>query len=130
MLEWPSVGIGNGSSMGIEIRGAQALRLMHEVNLALVRGSDQDLSARQLTILLTVYLEPPPHTVRGLAAKLNVTKPAITRALDTLGSMRLLSRKRDEADKRNVIITRTVEGALYLEQLGDLVVEKAAELPR
>lgn len=116
--------------MGIEIRGAQALRLMHEVNLALVRGSDQDLSARQLTILLTVYLEPPPHTVRGLAAKLNVTKPAITRALDTLGSMRLLSRKRDEADKRNVIITRTVEGALHLEQLGDLVVEKAAELPR
>ncbi|QDG74485.1 MarR family transcriptional regulator [Labrenzia sp. PHM005] len=116
--------------MAIEMRAAQALRLMHEVNLTLVRGSEQDLSARQLTILLTVYLEPPPHTVRGLASKLNVTKPAITRALDTLGSMRLLSRKRDDADKRNVIITRTVEGALYLEQLGDLIAEKAAELPR
>ncbi|CTQ62035.1 DNA-binding MarR family transcriptional regulator [Labrenzia sp. EL_208] len=119
-----------GSVMAVDIRASQALKLLHEVNLALVRDSEQDLSARQLTILLTVYLEPPPHTVRGLAAKLNVTKPAITRALDTLGSLRLLSRKRDEADKRNVIITRTVVGALYLEQLGDLVVEKAKELPR
>jgi DNA-binding MarR family transcriptional regulator len=116
--------------MAVDIRASQALKLLHEVNLALVRDSEQDLSARQLTILLTVYLEPPPHTVRGLAAKLNVTKPAITRALDTLGSLRLLSRKRDEADKRNVIITRTVVGALYLEQLGDLVVDKAKELPR
>lgn len=116
--------------MPVELRPSQALRLMQEVNLSLVRESEQDLSARQLTILLTVYLEPPPHTVRGLAAKLNVTKPAITRALDTLGSLRLLSRKRDEADKRNVIITRTVEGSLYLEHLGDLVSDKARDLPR
>lgn len=116
--------------MAVELRASLALRLMHDVNLALVRDSEQDLSARQLSILLTVYLEPPPHTVRGLAARLNVTKPAVTRALDTLGGMRLLSRKRDESDKRNVIITRTVEGALYLERLGDLVSQKAQELPR
>lgn len=116
--------------MAVDLRASQALKLLHDVNLALVRDGDQDLSARQMTILLTIYLEPPPHTVRGLASRLNVTKPAITRALDTLGGMRLLSRKRDEADKRNVIITRTVEGALYLEQLGDLVVEKAGSLPR
>jgi DNA-binding MarR family transcriptional regulator len=116
--------------MALEIRASQALKLWHDVNLSLVRDEEQDLSARQITILLTVYLEPPPHTVRGLAARLGVTKPAITRALDTLGGMRLLSRKRDEADKRNVIITRTVEGALYLDRLGDLVVEKAKSLPR
>ncbi|MTH97071.1 MarR family transcriptional regulator [Roseibium sp. RKSG952] len=116
--------------MPVELRASQALRLLHDVNLSLVRSSDPDLSARQLTILLTVYLEPPPHTVRGLAAQLNVTKPAITRALDTMGALRLLSRKRDEADRRNVIITRTLEGALYLERLGDLVSEKARALPR
>lgn len=116
--------------MPVEIRPSQALKLWHDVVLDLVRSADQDLSARQLTILLTVYLEPPPHTVRGLAQKLDVTKPAITRALDTLGSNKLLSRKRDENDRRNVIITRTVEGALYLERLGDLVSEKAQELKR
>lgn len=115
--------------MPIEIRSGQALKLWHDVTLDLVKGGEQDLTARQTSILLTVYLEPPPHSVRGLARKLNVTKPAITRALDTLGRMKLLDRRRDEADRRNVVILRTVEGALYLEQLADLVVRKSAELP-
>ena len=68
--------------------------------------------------------------MRGLAARLNVTKPVITRALDTLGGMKLLSRKRDEADRRNVVITRTVAGALYLEEIADTIVAKAATMPR
>jgi DNA-binding MarR family transcriptional regulator len=68
--------------------------------------------------------------VRGLAAKLRVTKPVITRALDTMGKQQLVSRKRDAADRRNVIIQRTVKGALFVERLGDLVVAKARELAR
>lgn len=112
------------------MRPSQALRLWHDVSLDLVRDEDRDLTARQVTILLTVYLEPPPHTVRGLAAKLGVTKPAITRALDTLGALQLLDRRRDEEDRRNVIILRTVEGALYVEKLGDLIVARARDLPR
>lgn len=116
--------------MTLEMRPSQALKLWHDVTLALVRDGDQDLTARQMAILTTVYLEPPPHTVRGLAQKLGVTKPAITRALDTLGGLKLLSRRRDEADRRNVVVTRTVEGALYLERIGDMVVEKVRSLPR
>lgn len=116
--------------MTLDLRPSQALKLWHDVTLALVRDGGQDLTARQMAILMTVYLETPPHTVRGLAAKLAVTKPAITRALDTLGGMKLLSRRRDEADRRNVIVTRTVEGALYLEQIGDLVVANAKSLQR
>lgn len=116
--------------MPVELRPSQALRLWHDVSLAIVRAREADLSPRQITILLTVYLEAPPHTVRGLAEKLGVTKPAITRALDTMGDLGLLSRRRDERDRRNVIVQRTVEGALYLERIGDLIVEKAAELPR
>ncbi|SDT89016.1 MarR family transcriptional regulator [Stappia sp. ES.058] len=116
--------------MGVEIRPSQALRLWHDVTMALVTDGDKDLTARQTAILLTVYLESPPHTVRGLAARLNVTKPVITRALDTLGAMKLLSRKRDEADRRNVVITRTVAGALYLEEIADTIVAKAATMPR
>ena len=85
-----------------------------------------DLSMRQLSILLTVYLEPPPHTVRGLAAKLVVTKPVITRALDSMGKAGLVSRRRDDADKRNVIIQRTVRGALYIEKIGDMISDHAA----
>lgn len=113
-----------------ELRPSQALKLLHDFSYALVRDGKIDLSTRQITVLLTVYLEPPPHTVRGLAAKLGVTKPVITRALDTMGRIGLVSRRRDEADRRNVIVQRTVSGALYVEKLGDLIVEKAKELPR
>ena len=116
--------------MAVEIRPAQALRLWHDVTLELVRDAQPDLSARQLAILLTVYLEVPPHTVRGLAAKLGVTKPVITRALDTLAKLKLTARRRDEFDRRNVIIQRTVEGALFVERLGDILVAHARELPR
>jgi DNA-binding MarR family transcriptional regulator len=98
--------------------------------LDLVRGGELDLSARQTVVLLTVYLEPPPHTVRGLAAKLGVTKPAITRALNSMGKHGLLARRRDETDKRNVVIQRTLRGALAVEKLGDRVVARARELPR
>ena len=113
----------------IELRPAQALRLLHDVSLTQVRESGLDLSNRQLAILLTIYLELPPHTVRGLAAKLNVTKPVITRALDAMGEIDLVARRRDPADRRNVIVQRTVQGALYLEKLGDLVVAQARALP-
>src|SRR5690606_9766634 len=83
---------------------------------------------RQLAILLTIYLDPPPHTVRGLAEKLKVTKPVITRALDTMSALKLVSRRRDERDQRNVLIRRTVEGAPFVERLGAVIGEKAREL--
>ncbi|MEP2944140.1 MAG: MarR family transcriptional regulator [Hyphomicrobiales bacterium] len=114
--------------MAVDLRASQALRLWHQVNLDLVLEGDIDLSYRQLTILLTIYLDLPPHTVRGLAQQLNVTKPVITRALDTMGKQGLVSRVRDESDRRNVIIERTVEGALYVEKLGDIVIQKASLL--
>jgi DNA-binding MarR family transcriptional regulator len=116
--------------MAVEMRPEQALRLLHDFAHALITGGTPDLSARQLTVLLTIYLESPPHTVRGLAAKLRVTKPVITRALDSMGKRGLVSRKRDVTDRRNVIIQRTVKGALYVEGLGDLLAAKAQELPR
>jgi DNA-binding MarR family transcriptional regulator len=104
---------------------AQALQLWHDVHLALVRDGEADLSARQMAILLTIYLEAPPHTVRGLAAKLAVTKPVITRALDSMGKQELVTRRRDEKDRRNVLIQRTVKGALYAEKLSDTILAQA-----
>ncbi len=51
--------------------------------VASVASDGPDLTARQLAVFLKVYLEPNiDHTVRGLAAVLNVSKPAITRTLD------------------------------------------------
>ena len=87
-----------------------------------VRRDGPDLSARQMAILLTVYLTEPPHTVRGLARALNVSKPAVTRALDRLGELGFARRKPDEADRRNVLIQRTVKGSVYLSEFAELVI--------
>jgi DNA-binding MarR family transcriptional regulator len=113
----------------IDLTASQALGLWHGVALDQVRHDDRDLTLRQMAILLHIYLVPPPHTVRGLAATLGVTKPVITRALDTMGEMGLVDRVRDDADRRSVIIKRTVAGALYLEKLGDLVRDQGRRLP-
>ena len=107
--------------MSVALNPAQALTLWHDVSLAMVQDGDPDLSVRQMSILLTIYLEAPPHTVRDLARKLQVTKPVITRALDTMGRLDLVSRRRDEKDRRNVLVQRTVTGALYLERLADTI---------
>lgn len=114
--------------MPVELTASQALGLWHTVSLEQVRHDGRDLSLRQLAILLEIYLVPPPHTVRGLAAKLGVTKPVITRALDTMGELGLVARERDERDRRNVVIKRTINGALYLEKLGDLIISRGRTL--
>ncbi|MDP9569584.1 UNVERIFIED_ORG: DNA-binding MarR family transcriptional regulator [Agrobacterium larrymoorei] len=111
--------------MPVELSPSQALGLWHRVALAQVEDNAPDLTLRQTAILLQIYLVPPPHTVRGLANVLGVTKPVITRALDSMGAMGLVDRERDAKDRRNVVIKRTVAGALYLEKFGDLIIDGA-----
>ena len=113
----------------VALRPGQALRLWRDVALAQVCDDAPDLTPRQTAILLIVYLEPPPHTVRGLAKRLNVTKPVVTRALKTMSAAGLVERRRDETDARSVLVRRTLAGALHLERLGDLIVGEAARLP-
>jgi DNA-binding MarR family transcriptional regulator len=127
-VEWygSETSLRGASAMSLRLTSAQALQLWHDVALALVRDDEPDLSVRQISILLTIYLEAPPHTVRDLAQKLDVSKPVITRALDSMGKLGLVARRRDDADKRNVLVQRTVKGALYLERLSDLIAAKAA----
>jgi len=80
-----------------------------------VRSGQPDLTNRQMALMLLVYLTPGPHTVRGLANILGVSKPVITRALNTLGSLGYLRRVRDETDRRNVFVARTTSGQEFLD---------------
>lgn len=105
-----------------------ALELWRLAVVESVRRDAPDLSARQLAVLLTVYKTDPPHTIRGLAAALNVAKPAITRAVDRLGRLGLVRRRRDEADRRNVLLQRTVRGAVFLSEFGDIIAGANAHL--
>ncbi|MBA4208513.1 MAG: MarR family transcriptional regulator [Parvibaculum sp.] len=108
-----------------ELKPVQALSLWHDVVLQSVRQAGPDLSSRQLAIMFIVYLDPPPHTVRGLAAMLGVSKPAVTRALDTLGGLDLLKRARDDADRRNVLVQRTVKGSAFMHDFAEIIVRSS-----
>jgi DNA-binding MarR family transcriptional regulator len=90
--------------------------------------SGPDLSARQMAVLFAVYLNDKPHTVRGLAADLKVSKPAITRALDRLCGDGLLRRKTDDNDRRSVLIQRTVKGSLFLSEFAEAVRQAASTI--
>lgn len=89
-----------------------------------VRSDGPDLSMRQWAILLTVYLNPGPHTVRGLSRDLNVPKPAISRALDALSILGFVRRVRDETDRRIVLVQKTTEGAIYVDEFSRIVDER------
>jgi DNA-binding MarR family transcriptional regulator len=103
------------------------LTIWRDVMADAVRADGPDLSMRQWAILLTVYLNPGPHTVRALARDLNVPKPAISRALDALSILKFVRRVRDEKDKRIVLVQKTPEGAIYVDGFARIVEERSEE---
>ena len=104
----------------------QLVGILRDTIVSLVRRDGPDLSARQLGVFLTCYLQDGPHTVRGLAAELNVSKPAITRALDRLGELDLARRKVDPLDRRSVLVQRTMKGAAFLRDLRTILNEASS----
>jgi len=114
--------------MTLHLEELQALDLWRRATVTSVRRDAPDLSARQMALLLSVYLMPPPHTVRGLADALKISKPAITRALDRLSDIGLVRRKPDEQDRRSVLIQRTVRGSVFLREFAELIAAAAAEM--
>jgi DNA-binding MarR family transcriptional regulator len=100
--------------------------ILRDTIVSLVRRDGPDLSARQLGVFLTCYLQDGAHTVRGLAADLNVSKPAITRALDRLGELDLARRKVDPMDRRSVLVQRTLKGQAFLRDLRSIMTEAGA----
>ena len=107
--------------MAIELDSIEALNFWRKTIVHSLRHKTPDLTTRQMAILLTIYLESPPHTVRGLAKSLNISKPAVTRALDRLGTLDFTRRKRDADDGRNVLVQRTVKGSVYLREFADAI---------
>lgn len=99
----------------------QSLELWRHALVESVRGDAPDLSARQMALMLVVYLGDGPHTVRGLAQALRISKPAISRALDRLGEFGYVRRERDDLDRRNVLVQRTAPGAKFLSDFSQMI---------
>ena len=102
--------------------------LLRTAIVELVRRDGPDLTARQLGVFLTCYLDTEAQTVRGLAAQLNVSKPAITRALDRLAEFDLVRRKDDPRDRRSVLVQRTATGMAFLRELRIILSDAASAL--
>ena len=107
--------------MATDDLGNELARVLASVITALVRSDQRDLSARQLGVFLICYLESEAQTVRGLASRLGVAKPAITRVLDRLAEFDLVQRKQDPLDRRSVLVQRTATGMMLLRELRKLL---------
>lgn len=97
--------------------------------VAMVRSESPDLTDRQKAVLLKVYIDDEPQTVRGLAVYAKVSKPAITRALDRLGEFDLIRRKTDPNDRRSVLVQRTMAGQNYIRQIETILSSAATSSP-
>lgn len=100
--------------------------VLRQTVIALVRREGVDLTVRQLGVFLTCYLESEAQTVRGLAAALHVSKPAITRALDRLTEFDLVRRKQDPLDRRSILVQRTAVGMAFLRDVRKMLSEAEA----
>ena len=106
----------------------QALGLWLDVTSRSVQSDGPDLTARQTALMLTVYLEAGPHTVRALAQRLGVGKPAIVRAIDTLQDVGLVERRPDPSDRRNIFVVGTEAGADRLSTYAAFIARNIAEI--
>jgi DNA-binding MarR family transcriptional regulator len=88
--------------------------------LAIVRNDKiRDLTMRQLAVLATsaIYTDTESRTVRSISKRLNVNKPAVTRAADALEGQGYLKRRQHADDKRVVVLEVTPTGSKFLRAL-------------
>lgn len=90
-------------------------------------GSDRILSAvapmtvKQFAAFLMIAFPSQAHTVGSLADNLGTTPPVITRTLDRLEGMRLVSRQRSTTDRRVVHLSLTRKGEELAQLINDVI---------
>ena len=106
--------------MSTQLSATETIDVLRDVIVSLVRRDGPMLTSHQLGVYLTCYLKDQNHTVRGLAAELDVSKSVITRALDKLSELDLARRKPDPSDRRSVLVERTEAGHALIGELETL----------
>ena len=96
------------------VESAAIETLRRAVTFMIGTSTSHDLTQRQLGTLLLVACTPGPHTIRGIAAKLDLLKPAVTRAVDVLEAEGLVERKPDPADRRSVLVVPTAAARRFV----------------
>ncbi len=102
--------------------------VLHGTLLSLVRRDGRDLTARQLTAFLSVYMDEQTHTVSSLAELLHISRPGVTRIMDRLVQFDLVAREEDREDRRRVLVRRTTRGGTFFRELVTISRAVAAEV--
>lgn len=105
----------------------ESLNLWCKILLRGIKEAEFDLSTRQTAILLSVYLNSEPQSVKTLAEQLGFSKAAICRAVDVLCEQGLVKRRRGEADKRQVTLSKTIKGMLFLSDMAEIIRKETDE---
>ena len=101
---------------------------MNDVHIAMltVTGSAYStLTVRQLALMLALA-ESEPQSTRGMAQALAISKPAITRACNSLEQQNLINRDIDGKDARGRLLTLTTKGVEFIQT----VAPRASRLSR
>ena len=90
----------------------ERINLLHT---ALTRAGKMNTLA--LKVLLSSYLSEEAPLVHELAKEMKVTAPGVSRCLDNLEKAGLLTRVRENADRRQVRICFSAKGEKFIEKL-------------
>jgi len=93
-----------------------------DILISLVRAGD-DHTTRQMALLLC--LREGSATVRGLAERMGVSKPVVTRAVDRGVEDLYVERLPDPDDRRSVLVSLTVPGRKFVSGIAKLTAENA-----
>ena len=93
-----------------------AWKLWHAAWSALVHAEGPGQSTRQTANLPQVYIAPLLETLRCPADIPRIFNLAAVRVMDTLNHTKFARRKRDESDKRNVLILPIVKGSIFISE--------------
>lgn len=85
--------------------------------LALVRRDGRDLTVRQLTAFLSIYMDKTTHSLSSIADLLEISRPGVTRIIDRLAECDLVARQEDREDRRRVLVRRTSAGAAFFREV-------------
>lgn len=113
--------------MGDEITNA-ALKAIRRILRAAEQGTRRLATATGLTpsqLLVLQEIERVPQTTPGaVATALQFSQPTVTNIVDKLESAQLVSRRRDDRDKRQVLLQATGEGRQTLTAAPDLLQQR------
>jgi len=113
----PDAGGGDSTRVSRALATDPRIVVLHGTLLSLVRRDGRDLTARQLTAFLSVYMDEHTHTVSSLADLLKISRPGVTRIMDRLVQFDLVAREEDREDRRRVLVRRTARGAAFFREL-------------